>query len=829
MSKSGMRTSAAAWQPTSQAASKSIFTARPFPEIVQREQETAGNGETAAQPVKRRGIIENINRSMSKNFIPAASNVGIVGVQAKLTIGEPGDQYEQEADRVAAEVVQKMNAPAAPGITAPPRMDGFDKTMQRKPVIPIVASRESPGVEMPVMRKNGLTASHVPDVQADFERQLNQARGGGGALDEAFRAKIEPAMGADFSRVRVHTDSRADEMSQSIQAKAFTTGQDVFFRQGAYEPGSRDGQELLAHELTHVVQQNGGAVQQSGILEEGKQLQGKFTTDGMSAPIQMARETGENRTGMPDQLKAGLEKISGLDMSSVRVHYNSAKPAQLNALAYTQGQDIEVGPGQERHLPHEGWHVVQQMQGRVQPTMQAKGAAINDNLELEREADLMGAKAVSISNHTSVQLQSLKNASRTSLSTLQLATVFKFANCKKEFQAKADQIIKALNAHPSIIDYVGDRTCIITIQEQEVPADITDKGRFVDVNLASWYFEKYSIGYILGMLSHEFGIHPVPEHQVDDLDEIEKNFSGRELETGVKKRNLLGLTKEDHTVNTNRSKQADHILGAVMDLPRSNVYKNVVIEMAQAMLQKGSGITPDEVTNLIDCFLMDVSSILAGDDDRKKAAQNIGTIADIYNLYKQNLAQALPKDSPVLKLLPPDKDRMNILADFAKVGLNFVKGAKDSIDPEYQAYQPNEIQNQHLEMQGREIVWIDPNGRCVFGALGHLQGQSAEDIVELVLARLEVAKTGLQHANLAQLIVNAGQNIDNVIDCIQSGRWNDPQVGDIILEVAATALNLSVTVLLPDGTMYAINGGGALIVKVDNPLEHYHATRERSE
>jgi hypothetical protein len=71
------------------------------------------------------------------------------------------------------------------------------------------------------------------------------------------------AMGADFSGVRVHTDSQSDELNQSIQAKAFTTGQDVFFRRGAYDPGSRGGQELIAHELTHVVQQNKDVVQRS--------------------------------------------------------------------------------------------------------------------------------------------------------------------------------------------------------------------------------------------------------------------------------------------------------------------------------------------------------------------------------------------------------------------------------------------------------------------------------------------------------------------------------------------------------------------------------------
>ncbi len=103
----------------------------------------------------------------------------------------------------------------------------------------------------------------------------------------------------------------------------------------------------------------------------------------------------ENKTGLPDSLKEGIESLSGYDLSGVRVNYNSPKPAQLNAHAYTQGQAIEVAPGQERHLPHEAWHVVQQMQGRVKPTKQLKGKVnINDDAVLEKEADVMGLKAV---------------------------------------------------------------------------------------------------------------------------------------------------------------------------------------------------------------------------------------------------------------------------------------------------------------------------------------------------------------------------------------------------------------------------------------------------
>lgn len=105
----------------------------------------------------------------------------------------------------------------------------------------------------------------------------------------------------------------------------------------------------------------------------------------------------ENRTGLPDQLKLGIEQLSGYSLDDVRVHYNSPKPAQFQALAYTQSTDIYVARGQERHLPHEAWHVVQQAQGRVGPTIQLEdGVPVNDDERLEHEADVMGAKTLSM-------------------------------------------------------------------------------------------------------------------------------------------------------------------------------------------------------------------------------------------------------------------------------------------------------------------------------------------------------------------------------------------------------------------------------------------------
>lgn len=110
-----------------------------------------------------------------------------------------------------------------------------------------------------------------------------------------------------------------------------------------------------------------------------------------------------NNTGLPDQLKSGLEHLSGIDLSDVKVHYNSDKPKNLQALAYAQGNDIYLGPGQEKHLPHEAWHVVQQKQGRVKPTMQFKGVEINDSIELEKEADIMSQRANNFSDEDSKQ------------------------------------------------------------------------------------------------------------------------------------------------------------------------------------------------------------------------------------------------------------------------------------------------------------------------------------------------------------------------------------------------------------------------------------------
>ncbi|MEH2090297.1 eCIS core domain-containing protein [Nostoc sp.] len=179
-------------------------------------------------------------------------------IMAKLTIGAVGDKYEQEADRVAAQVVQRINAPAS-------LQSGEDETVQRENME--TEDNEARLMRSPILQR--MSSDGGMAAAPDLEASINQARGGGQVMTNNIRQPMEQAFGADFSRVKIHTGAQSDQLNQSIQARAFTTGQDVFFRQGEYNLGSRRGQELLAHELTHVVQQKSSVVQR--VKHQGKQ------------------------------------------------------------------------------------------------------------------------------------------------------------------------------------------------------------------------------------------------------------------------------------------------------------------------------------------------------------------------------------------------------------------------------------------------------------------------------------------------------------------------------------------------------------------------------
>ena len=183
---------------------------------------------------------------------------------SKYQISTPGDSYEREADRVAEQVMRTPDPHGRPGPAL--SVQRYAPAVQRK----CAACEEEEQEEMSasaarVQRKE---AGCAPLVAAEVDEQINSVRGGGGEpLPESVRAFFEPRFGHDFSRVRVHSDGRAAAAARSVNALAFTVGQDIVFGAGQYAPQTAPGQKLLAHELTHAAQQAGAHASGGAVLQ----------------------------------------------------------------------------------------------------------------------------------------------------------------------------------------------------------------------------------------------------------------------------------------------------------------------------------------------------------------------------------------------------------------------------------------------------------------------------------------------------------------------------------------------------------------------------------
>ncbi|MES2328706.1 MAG: DUF4157 domain-containing protein [Bacteroidota bacterium] len=228
-----------------------------------------------------------------------------------------------------------------------------------------------------------------------------------GEEEEPMQGKFDPVqkMGEEEEPMQGKFDpvQKMGEEEEPMQGKfdpVQKMGEEEEPMQGKFDPVQKVGEE------EEPMQGKFDPVQRVG--EEEEPMQGKFEPVQRKTSHTVQLEDGDsaasaakakNKTGLPDNLKSGIENISGIGIDDVKVHYNSEKPSQLKALAYAQGTDIHVAPGQEKHVPHEAWHVVQQKQGRVKPTMQMKqGVPVNDDAGLEHEADVMGAQALAKGN-----------------------------------------------------------------------------------------------------------------------------------------------------------------------------------------------------------------------------------------------------------------------------------------------------------------------------------------------------------------------------------------------------------------------------------------------
>jgi hypothetical protein len=161
----------------------------------------------------------------------------VAGIQAKLKMGQPGDVYEQEADRVA-DAVMRMPEPQVQRQT-----EEEEELILTKPL----AEQITPLVQRQVEEEE--------EVTSDLESRINSIKGRGQSLPGSARAFFEPRFGYNFSDVRIHTDAQAAESARAVNARAYTVGRDIVFETGQYAPGTAEGRKLLAHELTHVVQQ----------------------------------------------------------------------------------------------------------------------------------------------------------------------------------------------------------------------------------------------------------------------------------------------------------------------------------------------------------------------------------------------------------------------------------------------------------------------------------------------------------------------------------------------------------------------------------------------
>ncbi|MEL6697903.1 MAG: DUF4157 domain-containing protein, partial [Bacteroidota bacterium] len=233
--------------------------------------------------------------------------------QPKLHIHPAHDPYEAEADAVADQIV------AGKGQETIPSNVGEGTSVQGKSIAEGISqinpstSNPAPAMKQGFVGQGDNSSATEPehsaveeDIQAkgdpvtppkDFEHQLNSSKGGGGTMATETRSRMEQGFGSDFSQVRVHTGSQAVQMSQSIGAEAFTHGSDIYFNEGKYQPGTSSGDHLLAHELTHTVQQ--GGVQRKAAFED---VQASFIRDLIDSMVSLAGKIGIDVPSIVDNI-----------------------------------------------------------------------------------------------------------------------------------------------------------------------------------------------------------------------------------------------------------------------------------------------------------------------------------------------------------------------------------------------------------------------------------------------------------------------------------------------------------------------------------------------
>lgn len=260
-------------------------------------------------------------------------------VQPKLTVSQPNDPHEKEADAVAEQVMRMPETAPTPTASPLPQINKKEEEeIQRQAIEAPVAKdkKEEPVVQAkqkdPIQRSPSDSATTAG--QDNFEQSLAASKGGGSPLPNDTKASMENRFGTDFSQVRIHTGGAASTMSDGIQAKAFAHGNDIYFNQGQYNPHSKEGQTLLAHELTHTVQQNGASVnlkaKQPPVATENIPAQVTSLTTGVFTPVKPIADYIESGGTAGKTIKVSFGNIAQgtLKVRKKKEYYETVGEAQ---------------------------------------------------------------------------------------------------------------------------------------------------------------------------------------------------------------------------------------------------------------------------------------------------------------------------------------------------------------------------------------------------------------------------------------------------------------------------------------------------------------------
>jgi hypothetical protein len=262
------------------------------------------NRAMASKSSHSRNLLLQLQRQYGNSYVQRVVNLS--RIQAKLTVGEPGDKYEQEAELMASRIMSMPD-------TAVQRQMTPEEELQTKPLADAISplvQREMPEEEEQIQPSLQRATDGSLQAVGDIESRLNSSKGGGTPLPDDVRHFMEPRFGVDFSQVRVHTDSEAVQMNQELGAQAFTHGSDVYF--GAGKVPSKD--ELTAHELTHVVQQSGANGIQAGEKTGRSSISGDIhfvkrqldVTQRAPEPIADAQESGSDASSATEPWVMGI-------------------------------------------------------------------------------------------------------------------------------------------------------------------------------------------------------------------------------------------------------------------------------------------------------------------------------------------------------------------------------------------------------------------------------------------------------------------------------------------------------------------------------------------